>query len=126
MKDLALVPGTNRFLLQRRGMTMTSDFLQYMQQKVRASLSLFKGEWYLDKRLGLPYIPSWDIEKDGHRAILESAIRVKVSGIGGIKKLLSFETEFDKRTRLLSVSLTAQCDSGETLEVRDLTVGGTE
>ncbi len=124
MTDIALVPGTNEFLWKRKGMTMTSTFLQYMQQKVRASLSLFKGEWYLNTKLGLPYIPSGDMEKDAHRTILESAIRVKVSGIKGIKKLLAFETELDAKTRRFTVSFSARCGNGETLEMDGLDVGG--
>ena len=107
-------------------MTMTSGYLQYMQQKVRCCLSLLKGEWYLDTRLGIPYIPSWDMDKDGHRAILESAIRVKVSGISGIKKLLSFSSELDPKTRLFTVSFSAQCDNGEVLEMNEVAVGGSE
>ena len=126
MKDFALEPGTNNFLWKKRGMTMTSEYLQYMQQKVICCLSLFKGEWYLDTRLGIPYIPSWNMDKDGHRAILESAIRVKVSGISGIKKLLSFSSELDPKTRLFTVSFSAQCDNGEVLEMNEVAVGGSE
>lgn len=126
MKDFALKPGTNEFLFEKRGMTMTSEFLQYMQQKVRACLSLLKGEWYFDTRVGLPYIASWDMEKDGHRSVLESAIRVKISGIDGIKKLLSFTSALDAKTRQLSVSFSAQCDNGETLEMENVAVGGAE
>lgn len=126
MKDFALEPGTNSFLWDKRGMTMTSGYLQYMQQKVRCCLSLLKGEWYLDTRLGIPYIPSWDMDKDGHRAILESAIRVKVSSISGIKKLLSFSSELDPKTRLFTVSFYAQCDNGEVLEMNEVAVGGSE
>lgn len=126
MKDFALEPGTNNFLMNKRGMIMTSDFLQYMQQKVRCCLSLLKGEWYLDTRLGIPYIPSWDMDKDGHRTIFESAIRVKISGISGIKKLLSFSSELDPKTRLFTVSFSAQCDNGEVLEMDNVTVGGNE
>jgi hypothetical protein len=94
-----------------------------MQQKVRACLSIFKGEWYLDKDLGLPYIPSGDMEKDSHRAILESAIRVKIAGIDGIKKVLSFSSSLDKKTRLFSVSFVAQCNNGETLEMNNEPAG---
>ena len=126
MKDFALEPGTNNFLMNKRGMTMTSDFLQYMQQKVRCCLSLLKGEWYLDTRLGIPNIPSWDMDKDGHRTILESAIRVKISGISGIKKLLSFSSDLDPKTRLFTVSFSAQCDNGEVLEMDNVAVGGNE
>lgn len=126
MKDFALEPGTNNFLWKKHGMTMTSEYLQYMQQKVICCLSLFKGEVYLDTRLGIPYIPSWDMDKDGHRAILESAIRVKVSGISGVKKLLSFSSELDPKTRLFTVSFSAQCDNGEVLEMNEVAVGGSE
>lgn len=126
MKDIALIPGTNDFLWNKKGMTMTSEFLQYMQQKVRACLSLFKGEWYLDTRLGLPYIPSGNMEKDGHRSILENAIRVKISEIDGIKKLTEFKGKLDPKTRLFSVSFSAQCKNGEILEVSDVQVGGME
>lgn len=126
MKDFALVPGTNNFLWNKRSMTMTSDYLQYMQQKVRCCLSLLKGEWYLDTQIGLPYIPSWDMDKGGHRAILESAIRVKISGVSGIKKLLSFSSDLDSKTRLLTVSFSAQCDNGEVLEMDNVAVGGNE
>lgn len=126
MKDFALEPGTNNFLWKRRGMTMTDGFLAYMQQKVRARLSLLKGEWYLDTRLGLPYIPTWDMEKDGHRSVLESAIRVKISGTEGIKKLLSFESSLDPKTREFTVSFSAQCDNGEVLEMSGIQIGGNE
>lgn len=126
MKDFALEPGTNSFLYEKRGMTMTSEYLQYMQQKVRASLSLIKGEWYLNTKVGLPYIPPFDMDKDGHRSILESAVRVKISGIDGIKKVLSFSSDLDSKTRLLSVSFSAQCENGETLEMDNVEVGGAE
>ena len=42
MKDFALEPGTNNFLWKKRGMTMTSEYLQYMQQKVICCLSLLR------------------------------------------------------------------------------------
>ena len=126
MKDFALEPGTNNFLWKKRGMTMTSEYLQYMQQKVTCCLSLFKGEWYLDTRLGIPYIPGWSLEKDGHRTILESAIRVKIASISGIKKLTSFETNLDPKTRSFTVSFSAQCDNGEVLEMNDIQLGGNE
>ncbi len=124
MKDFALVPGTNSFLWKKRGMTMTTEYLQYMQQKVRASLSLFKGEWYLNTAVGLPYVPAFDMEKDAHRFVLESAVRVKVSSISGIKKILTFSSSLDAKTRLFSVSFSAQCDNGEVLEMHDVAVGG--
>jgi hypothetical protein len=123
MKDFALEPHTNKFLWEWNGLSMTDSYLQYMQQKVRAVLSLFKGEWYLNANVGLPYIPT-DFNNDSHRSILETAIRVRIAGITGIKKLVSFETSFDQKTRLLSVKFIAQCENGETLEVNYQTLKG--
>jgi len=126
MKDFALEANTNNFRWKNSSLTMTESYLEYMSQKVRCCLSLLKGEWYLDTRLGIPYIPSWEEDNDGHRSILESAIRVKIAGIDGIKKLLSFSSELEKKTRRLSVSFSAQCDNGETLEMQNVKIGGEE
>ena len=124
MKDFLLEAGTNHFVWKKRGLTMSENFLEYMRQKVQCCLSLLKGEWYLDTRLGLPYIPSWSFDNDGHRSILESAIRVKIANISGIKKLLSFSSELDEKTRELSVSFSAQCENGDTLEMQNVKIGG--
>jgi len=118
MKDFAITPHGNDFIRQRHGLRFTNTYLEYMAQKVRSAISLFLGEWYLNKKLGIPYIPS-SMEKIDHRPLLETALQVTISNVKGIKKLLSFNPSFDVRERCLKVRFMAQCENGETLEMNE-------
>jgi len=118
MKDFAITPQGNKFIRERNGMRFTNNYLEYMAQKVRSAISLFLGEWYLNRKKGIPYIPT-SIEKIDHRPLLETALIVTISNVKGIKKLLSFEPTFDERERLFKVRFVAQCENEEILEFDD-------
>jgi len=118
MKDFFIVPQGNDFIRRRNGLCFTDNNLDYMAQKVRSAISLFLGEWYLNKKLGIPYIPT-SMEKIDHRPMLETALQVKISRVKGIKRLLEFDTVFDEKERTLKVAFMAQCDSGEILDYED-------
>jgi hypothetical protein len=118
MKDFALDPQSNKFIWNRNGLRYTQSNLEYMAQKVRCAISLFLGEWYLNKNLGIPYIPT-TMEKIDHRPMLETALQVTISGVKGIKRLVFFETVYDERNRKLQVNFIIQCDNGENLEMTD-------
>jgi hypothetical protein len=118
MKDFAIEPHGNNFIRERHGLRFTNDYLEYMAQKVRSAISLFLGEWYLNKNLGIPYIPT-TMEKIDHRPLLETALQVTISNVKGIKKLLLFNPSFDVRERLLKVRFIAQCENDEILEMNE-------
>lgn len=115
MRSIAIEPNGNTLLHRNGRQRFTESNLEYLQQKMRCVLSLFLGEWYLDRSAGIPYIPASD-SKAGHRAILENMIQTKVAAIKGIKKLLYFIPEYDKPMRTFSVRFAAETDTGETLE----------
>lgn len=118
MKDFAVDSQSNNFLWNKKGLRFTQNNLEYMAQKVRCAISLFLGEWYLNKNIGIPYIPT-TMEKVDHRSMLETALQVTISGVKGIKRLMSFATTYDEHNRTLRVNFIAQCDSGENLEMND-------
>jgi hypothetical protein len=118
MKDFAVDPQSNKFLWHKKGLRFTQSNLEYMAQKVRCAISLFLGEWYLNKNIGIPYIPT-TMEKIDHRPMLETALQVTISGVKGIKRLMSFSTTYNERNRTLQVNFIAQCDNGENLEMND-------
>jgi hypothetical protein len=118
MKDFAVDPQSNKFIWNKKGLQYTGSYLDYMAQKVRCSISLFLGEWVLNKNIGIPYIPA-TMEKIDHRALLETALIVTISSIKGIKRLVSFEPSYDGKERLLKISFIAECENGETLEAHE-------
>jgi hypothetical protein len=118
MKDFAVDLHSNKFLWNKKGLQYTGSYLDYMAQKVRCSISLFLGEWFLNRNIGIPYIPT-TMEKIDHRPLLETALIVTISGIKGIKRLVSFNPAYDSRERILKIKFVAECENGETLDMSE-------
>ena len=93
-------------------MRYTKDELEYLTLVVRHELSLFLGEWFMDSTKGIPYLQK-SSRKSAHRVLLETAIRAKIISIKGIKRLTQFIPQYDKRERLLQISLLAETDFGD-------------
>ncbi len=82
-----------------------TDNDQAVSQRVKQALLLFKGEWFLDKELGIPYyqdILGTKNSTDTVRAIFVKAIR----STEGVKDLTEFNMEFDDATGTLNIKLT--------------------
>lgn len=115
MKDFALDPQSNTFLRSGVGLRYTLDRAEYLAQKIRCTLSMFLGEWYLNITLGIPYLHATE-SKGTNRMYLESTIKAKIVSVSGIKKLLSFIPVYDGVGRVLSISFIAQADDGTVIE----------
>jgi hypothetical protein len=118
MKDFAIAPQSNKFIWNKKGLSFTGSYLDYMAQKVRCSVSVFLGEWFLNKYIGIPYIPT-TMEKINHRPLLETALIVTISNVKGIKRLVSFDSVYNGAKRLLKVKFVAECENGEILNMDD-------
>lgn len=111
MKSIALDPQTATFIRENGRMRYTKTDLEFLAQVVRHELSIFLGEWYLDITKGLPYRPP-KARKSEHRSILETALRAKLVSIKGVKKVLSFTPNYDKKERLYEVAFSAETEVG--------------
>jgi hypothetical protein len=114
MKSIALTPQSNKFVVEDHRWRFTKTRLEYVSQKIRHTISVFLGEWFMDRSIGIPYIPGEDIEKDMHRRMIETALQVRIGEVEGVEKFLSFSTSLDKAARILTVDFTVQIDTGET------------
>jgi hypothetical protein len=114
MKDLLLEKNSNKIVVEDHRWRFTKTRLEYLSQKIRLTISIFEGEWFMDRRLGIPYIPDENTEKNMHRRMIETALQVRIRGIEGVRRFLSFTSTLDKSTRKLRVNFTVQIDTGET------------
>ena len=120
MKSLAINRESGTFIRERNRFVYTRSNLEYLELRVHSVVSIFLGEWFLDQSLGIPYIPKDDQKIIEHRVLIESALRAKIVGVKGIKRLTRFDSDFEPRRRILTVSFTAETDSGELLEMDDV------
>jgi hypothetical protein len=114
MKGLLLEQQGNKFVVQDHQWRFTETRLEYIVQKIRHTISVFLGEWFMDRTIGIPYIPGEDAEKNMHRRMIETALQVRIGEVEGVEKFLSFSSRIDKATRILTVDFTVQLDTGET------------
>ncbi|GHV79116.1 hypothetical protein AGMMS49944_09070 [Spirochaetia bacterium] len=116
MKSIAISLQGNKFITENGRWRFTYDRLEYMPQKVRHAISIFLGEWFFNQTMGIPYIPDDNTNNQMHRRLIESRLQATIIGVKGIARIVSFKTILNKATRELTVTFTAQIDSGETFD----------
>ena len=119
MKDLLLEQNSNKFRVEDHRWRFTENRLEYVSQKIRHTISVFKGEWFMDRSLGIPYIPGENVERVMHRRMIETALQVRIGEVEGVEKFISFSSTLDKATRQLRIDFTVQIDTGETFSYSD-------
>lgn len=109
--DIALVAGQIVFVF--------GD--QAVKQHVRNRLLFVRGEWYVDRRLGVPYYQNILIKNpdlDALRALFRRVI-VETPGVASCETL-----QLDlSPARVATVSFAGRLDSGGTLEYKALVLG---
>lgn len=118
MTDILLDTQENTFFKNKSKLYLCRNNLEYLQQKIRIALSFQKGEWFTDSNIGLPYVPEFDMSKSDHRSLLTACIQSRVIAIDGIKKLLSFDTEYNDTERILYVSFMVNTVDGQEIEYK--------
>lgn len=114
MKGLLLEQNSNKFRVEDHQWHFTKTRLEYIAQKIRHTISIFEGEWFMDRKIGIPYIPGDDVNKNMHRRMIETALQVRIGEIEGVEKFLSYSSTLNKSTRQLRIDFTVQIDTGET------------
>jgi hypothetical protein len=114
VKSIAIEPQSNKFIAEDHRWRFTETRLEYLSQKIRHTVSVFSGEWFMDRTIGIPYIPGEDVGKDMHRRMIETALQVRIGEVEGVEKFVSFSSHLDKASRTLTVEFTVQIDTGET------------
>ena len=114
MKDLFLEQQGTNFVVEDHRWRFTETRLEYIAQKIRHTISVFSGEWFMDRTIGIPYIPGENVEKSMHRRMIETALQVRIGEVKGVEKFLSFTTSLNKAARILTVDFMVQIDTGDT------------
>jgi len=84
-------------------------------QKLAIRFQFFRGEWFLDERVGIPY---WTdvLVKNPSEADLRSIFTQTITTTPGIAELNELTFSLDPITRKLDLSFTATKDDGELLD----------
>ncbi len=83
-----------------------------VRQRLLENLNTFKGEWFLDLEMGIPYYQ--DISKKNiDLNVIESVFKDAILDSPGVLELLDFSLDIDNSSRQLDVNFTARASEGE-------------
>lgn len=89
----------------------------YVAQKMAARFKFFLGEWFLDKREGVPYFRDV-FTHNPNLDVIRSVFRQVALSIPSVLSLPRFETVYSPSERSIAFDFQAQLSSGELLIVQ--------
>lgn len=113
MADLTLNKESWDIELSGQDMAFTSDS-EAIQQHLEQRLKTFYQEWFLDRRVGVPYFQQV-LVKSPDPIVLDSVFKAVIVNTPGVTELLSFALETNRSTRELRLSFKAAITNDETI-----------
>ncbi len=111
MADLKLNVQTGDLEIGPDGDLIIVTGLDAIAQHLRIRLQFFRGEWFLDTRLGIPYYEEVLI-KAPDLNVVQSLLREAIRETPGVIAINSFELDFEGVTRRLSLDFEALTTEG--------------
>ena len=100
--DLTLTDGGDLFLT-----TGQESIVQHLTQR----LQTFLEEWFLDSRIGVPYLQHI-LKKNYDPIIIDTVLKSEIINTPGILELTSFDLDIDASTRLMTLTFEAKSTEG--------------
>ena len=113
MADLAL--DTNGDLEIEDGEARIAEGDDALVQHLQMRMRFFRGEWFLDPRVGMPYYESV-LVKNPDLVAVRGFFRQAILTTPGISGIDAFELLFDAARRILTVDFRARKDDGGILD----------
>lgn len=95
-------------------LTVVTDLSECIARKLQNRFQLFRGEWFLDTRIGVPYYEAVLVANPDLGVIRQIFTQV-ITSVEGVADVQDIELDFDRSTRELSFSFRALADTGATI-----------
>lgn len=119
MRDIALDTASGDLAISGGDLALTSG-PDAVAQRLRLRLSTFLGEWFLDRRVGLPFLRDV-LVKNPNRAVVEDLFRRAIASCPGVASLETFALTI-RSDRTATVSFTGRTTAGEPIDLREFGV----
>lgn len=90
--------------------TLTTG-LQAIQQHLQVKLRMFKGEWFLNTEVGVPWFQDI-LVKQPNFVIIENTLKTEILETAGVLSLVTFDFDFNSSTRLFELDFKALTEEG--------------
>lgn len=102
MADLKLDTQTGDLEISSTGDLQIIAGIDAIRQHLSLRLQFFRGEWFLDTRLGIPYFEEV-LRKAPDLVVVQSLLRDAIRSTPGVLEITEFVLDYDGVTRTLSL-----------------------
>lgn len=92
------------------GADFYSDSPEAVAQAIATRLKLWRGEWFLDRSEGTPYLE--EVLGERRTRSPDVAVKQRILGTPGVTEIRSFSAVFDESTRALTIHATVETEFG--------------
>ena len=110
MKNLYIDPLTNDIVLDKRNLIITSE-KESLAQLCESRLLMFKGDYFLDKTEGIPYI-SQVFVKTSDKTLVDSFFKNTLLETEDVNSIISYSGEYVGATRTYKIDFTVDTTLG--------------
>lgn len=112
VRDLALDSDGDLELSAGRARLTTEEDGESVAQRLRVRLRLWRGDYALDTRVGIPFRRWLGSKGEASVALAETVLRRAVSTCPGVGRVDAFAFALDRATRVASVDFAVTTDTG--------------
>lgn len=114
-KDILLDGVTNDLAIVDFDLKLT-DGKELTVQKIKQTLLLFEGEWFLNNSIGMPYFTEI-LGKGNSLSRIETLYIRAIQSIPEVTEIIEFNIDEDAKTRELNISFKVRDEEGNILEI---------
>ena len=93
-------------------MSLTYDDTESIRQRVLIRLQTFKGEYFLDTTIGIPYFQQVFV-KGVNKGVIDSIFKNAIEQTPGVSKVTSYTSTLDSSNRTYTTNWRAKLDNGD-------------
>lgn len=113
MSSFAQTP-SGGFDLSTGNLVLITDVATVTANKLSNLFGFWKGEWFLDIRLGFPFF-QYVLVKNPNMNLINSLVTTVLKSVAGVAAVTEVASSFDVRGRSLTTTFTAQTADGSTI-----------
>lgn len=110
MSDIQINSATEDIELVGNDFALTTG-VAAIQQHLSQRLKTFLNEWFLDKRIGIPYFEHV-LKKNFDPVVVDTVFKKQIIDTPGVIELLYFNADLDRTTRTLNIEFKARTTEG--------------
>ena len=90
-------------------------------QTIKTNLKLFIGEYFRDISIGLPFFEKIAVKNysSSNESEKENIIKTIIINTNGVKKILTFSSNFDLKTRILLIDVDVLTNFGNVINISE-------